>query len=153
MGAAISDPGFTAQLTAQISADSKRALAMEVNRDAAEVAKGRGLRAARLRAIKADIAQNMTGGDVSPAALARRQRVSARYIHKLFEGEGTTLSRYVLDLRLAHVHRLLADPRHADRMISTLAFEAGFGDLSYFNREFRRRYGATPSDVRAMAGT
>jgi AraC-like DNA-binding protein len=29
--------------------------------------------------------------------------------------------------------------------------EAGFGDLSYFNRAFRRRYGASPSDVRAPA--
>lgn len=29
-----------------------------------------------------------------------------------------------------------------------LAFWVGFGDLSYFNRAFRRRYGATPSDIR-----
>jgi len=32
-----------------------------------------------------------------------------------------------------------------------VAFDAGFGDLSYFNRVFRRRFGATPSDVRAAA--
>ena len=32
-------------------------------------------------------------------------------------------------------------------MISTIAFETGFGDLSYFNLAFRRRYGLTPSDV------
>jgi AraC-like DNA-binding protein len=129
------------------------ALAIGAARDVADVALRRGVRAARLCAIKADIAQNLAVGDLSPAALARRQRISPRYIHKLFESEGTTLSRYVLGLRLARVHRLLVDPRRSDRMISTLAFEAGFGDLSYFNREFRRRYGATPSDVRAMAGT
>ena len=29
-----------------------------------------------------------------------------------------------------------------------MAFECGFGDLSYFNRAFRRRYHATPTDVR-----
>ena len=34
-------------------------------------------------------------------------------------------------------------------MIRTIAFEAGFGDLFYFNHVFRRRYGATPSDIRA----
>jgi AraC-like DNA-binding protein len=33
--------------------------------------------------------------------------------------------------------------------VSSVAFEVGFGDLSYFNRTFRRRFGATPSDVRA----
>ena len=46
---------------------------------------------------------------------------------------------------------MLIDPRYADRGISAVAYEAGFGDLSYFNRTFRRRYGATPSDVRAAA--
>jgi AraC-like DNA-binding protein len=30
-----------------------------------------------------------------------------------------------------------------------VAFDAGFGDLSYFNRVFRRCYGSTPSEVRA----
>ncbi|MFC4844519.1 helix-turn-helix domain-containing protein [Bradyrhizobium sp. GCM10023182] len=30
-----------------------------------------------------------------------------------------------------------------------IAFECGYGDLSYFNRSFRQRYGATPSDIRA----
>jgi AraC-like DNA-binding protein len=31
------------------------------------------------------------------------------------------------------------------------AFAAGFGDVSYFYRAFRRRYGMLPSDVRAQA--
>jgi len=57
----------------------------------------------------------------------------------------------VLGGRLAHVHRMLTDPRYGDRSISAVAYEAGFGDLSYFNRTFRRRYGATPSDVRESA--
>jgi AraC-like DNA-binding protein len=33
------------------------------------------------------------------------------------------------------------------------AFDAGFGDLSHFNRAFRARYGTRPSDVRAAAQT
>ena len=35
--------------------------------------------------------------------------------------------------------------------IAGIALDAGFGDLSYFNQAFRRRYGAAPSDVRAQA--
>jgi AraC-like DNA-binding protein len=37
---------------------------------------------------------------------------------------------------------------HSGRAISTIAFELGFNDLSYFNRTFRRRYSATPSEIR-----
>jgi AraC-like DNA-binding protein len=73
-------------------------------------------------------------------------------VHKLFEGEGTTLSRFVLGKRLARVHAMLAEPRYAEWTIGAIAYQAGFGDLSTFNREFRRRYGATPSEVRATAG-
>jgi AraC-like DNA-binding protein len=57
------------------------------------------------------------------------------------------LSRFVLLQRLASVHRMLTDSRHAGSSIGALAYGAGFGDLSTFNREFRRCYGATPSDV------
>jgi AraC-like DNA-binding protein len=35
--------------------------------------------------------------------------------------------------------------------ISDIAAEAGFSEVTAFNRAFRRRYGATPSDVRAGA--
>jgi AraC-like DNA-binding protein len=35
-----------------------------------------------------------------------------------------------------------------ERTISAIAFAAGFGDLSHFNRAFRRHFGKTPSDTR-----
>ncbi|RUZ88595.1 AraC family transcriptional regulator, partial [Mesorhizobium sp. M7A.F.Ca.US.003.02.2.1] len=125
------------------------ALAMGATRDAAEIARGRGVRVARLRAIKAEITAH--GGDLSAEDIARRHRLSARYIRKLFESEGTSLSDFMLCQRLLRAHRMLSNPRHAGRSITAIAFEAGFNDLSYFNRAFRRRYGATPSDVRAAA--
>jgi AraC-like DNA-binding protein len=125
------------------------AVIVGATRDTAEIACGRGLRAARLRAVKTDITERLANGDVGATALAIRHRVSTRYIHKLFESEGTTLSQYVLGQRLARVHRLLSDPRYADRTIGALAFQVGFGDLSTFNHAFRRHYGLTPSDVRA----
>jgi AraC-like DNA-binding protein len=123
------------------------ALAVGATRDAAEIAAGRGLRAARMRAIKADVAQNLEG-DVSANALSVRHRVSPRYIRKLFEGENTSLSQFVLGQRLIRVHRMLSDPRYAHRAIGEIALAVGFGDLSTFNRDFRRRFGMTPSGVR-----
>jgi AraC-like DNA-binding protein len=117
-------------------------------RDAGQVAAGRGVQVARLRAVKADIVRNLGTAEVTADALAARHSVSPRYIRKLFEAENTSLSRFVRDQRLTRVHRLLTDSRHAHRTISELAFAVGCGDLATFNRDFRRRFGMTPSEVR-----
>jgi len=124
------------------------AVTLGATRDATALAEGRGIRAARLRAIKSDIEAHLAHDDLSPGAVARRQRVSDSYIRKLFESEGTSFSQFVLSRRLARAHRMLMDPRWADRSIASIAFDVGFGDLSYFNRTFKRLYGASPSEVR-----
>ncbi|WP_162240931.1 AraC family transcriptional regulator [Bradyrhizobium tropiciagri] len=124
------------------------ALVIGASRDGEVFAEGRGLAAARLAAVKADVGERIGEYSLSLAAVARRQKIAPRQIQRLFAGEGTTFSDFVLDRRLVRAHSLLSDPRSSGRSISTIAFEAGFGDLSYFNRTFRQRYGATPSDIR-----
>jgi AraC-like DNA-binding protein len=127
------------------------ALTLGATRDAAVEAEARGGRAARLHAIKDDIARHLAHGDVSLGAVAARQRVTTRYVQKLFETDGTSFGAYVLDRRLAHAHDLLSNPRHTAEKVAGVAFAAGFGDVSYFYRAFRRRYGMLPADVRAQA--
>lgn len=127
------------------------ALTLGPTRDAAQIAEDRGVRAARLHAVKDDIARNLSEQDISVAAIAARHRVSPRYLHKLFESEGMTFSEFVLDQRLARAHQLLSDPRRAREKIASVALDAGFGDISYFYRAFRRRYDLLPTDVRAQA--
>jgi AraC-like DNA-binding protein len=127
------------------------AVAAGATRDGYAIAEGRGIRAARLRAIMSDITANLLDCDLTVAAVAQRQRVTPRYLHKLFEGEELTFSTFVLSQRLSRAHRMLCDPRFGDRSISSVAFDVGFSDLSYFNRTFRRRYDATPSDIRHSA--
>lgn len=124
------------------------ALALGAARDGA---KARGASAARLHAIKADIADNLARDDLSVATVAARHRLPVRYVQRLFEADGMTFTDFVLDARLASAHRVLIDPRRANLKIAAIASEAGFGDPSYFNRTFRRRYAASPSDVRAQA--
>jgi AraC-like DNA-binding protein len=127
------------------------ALAIGAGRDAAEVARGRGLRAARLNAAKCEIARRLAEEGLAIADVAGRLGVTARYTQRLFESEGTTFTEYVARQRLALAYRLLSNPGLLDRSITTIAFDVGFGNLSHFNRLFRRNYGATPSDVRAGA--
>jgi AraC-like DNA-binding protein len=127
------------------------ALALGASRDAAEIANGRGLRAARLHSIKADIRTSLGEQGLSLTAIAARHGVTPRYVQTLFAGEGPTFSQFLLGERLALVHQMLRSPLHVARSTSAIAYDASFGDLSHFNRTFRRRYGATPSDVRAAA--
>jgi AraC-like DNA-binding protein len=110
-----------------------------------------GLRAARLRSIKDHILERMAHHDLTLADVSRSQQISESYIRRLLAENGTTFTDFVLGGRLTRAHHMLIDPQHADRSISAVAYEAGFGDLSYFNRTFRRRYGATPTDIRKAA--
>jgi AraC-like DNA-binding protein len=126
-------------------------LAIGATRDAETIASGRGVPAARLRAIKADIVRNFADRQLSIEAVALRNGITPRYVSMLLEGDATTFSEFVLAQRLHRAHLMLTDQRWSDRTVSSVAFDAGFGDLSYFNRAFRRRYGATPSDVRRKA--
>ncbi len=105
--------------------------------------------AARLRLVKADIARHLFDPGLDIGDVARRQQVSPRYIQQLFAREGTTFSDHVRGARLDAALKRLADPRQVGQPISHIAFEAGFGDLSTFNRAFRKRFGRTPRDVRA----
>jgi AraC-like DNA-binding protein len=50
----------------------------------------------------------------------------------LFESEGTTFSRFLLDQRLARAHRMLSHPRLAER--SAIAYEAGWRCLEFQSR-------------------
>lgn len=124
------------------------ALVLGATRDGTVLAEGRGLRAARLQAIKRHIADNLGAGRLTVGEVAARHRVAPRYVQRLFESEGTTFSEYVLNERLALAFRKLADPAHASWTVSAIALDAGFGDVSYFNRCFRRRFGMRPSDAR-----
>jgi len=109
----------------------------------------RGVPAARLRAAKAFVTQQLGHRDLSAATVAAHLGVTPRYVHMLFETETRSFSEFVLAQRLALARRMLTDPRWIGRPISAIAFDAGFADLSHFNRTFRRRFGATPSEIRA----
>jgi transcriptional regulator GlxA family with amidase domain len=127
------------------------ALMIGATRDAADVAQGRGLKAARLASIKQDIAGNIDRADLSVNTVAARHNLTPRGLQRLFETEGTTFTGYLVGQRLARAHGLLSDLSRSADKISVIAWDCGFGDISHFNHLFRQRYGLAPSDVRARA--
>lgn len=124
-------------------------LALGATRDNWVEAQGRGVRAARRRAVMAAIAEGATDLDLRPDDVARRVGISAGYMRKLLAEEQQSFSGLLMERRLALARDCLCDARQGKRLISDIAFACGFGDLSYFNRAFRKHYGATPSEVRA----
>jgi AraC-like DNA-binding protein len=112
-----------------------------------------GARAARRSAILREIERRSGDPDLSAATIAFLLRITPRYVHLLLEETGKSFTHHVLERRLEKATVLLRDPRSCHRKIADIAAEAGFSDLSYFNRSFRRRYGATPSEIRQTAGS
>lgn len=106
-----------------------------------------------LLSLKADIEASLSQPTLSLERLATTHGVTARYFQKLFEAEGRTFSDYLLERRLERAFHMLRDGHRIDRTVSTIAFDVGFGDLSYFNRTFKKRFDATPREIRARFET
>jgi len=107
----------------------------------------RGIGAARLEALKADILA-LIPAKMTLADMAARHRLSTRYIGMLFASERTSFTDFVRDARIDYAYRKLLNPSFDHLLISDIAYDAGFNDLSYFNRSFRRRFDMSPGNAR-----
>lgn len=126
------------------------ALSLGATGDGAEVARRRGGRAARLKAIKDDVDAHLLDPRLSVDWITGRHGISARYLRALFADERMSFADFVTHRRLHLAWRRLMNPRLAPLPISAIAYESGFNDLSWFNRAFRRRFGMTPSQAREL---
>jgi AraC-like DNA-binding protein len=87
-------------------------------------------------------------GDLSLQRLSDQQRVSARYIQKLFQTANLSFSQYLRQRRLEHCRADLASTAHRNLSISEICFRWGFNDAAHFSRSFRADYGVTPRAYR-----
>ena len=129
------------------------ALLLGAKGDARHLAQQRGARAARLAAILREIERRSGDPGLNAATIALSLGVTPRYVHLLLEETGKSFTHHVLERRLDKATAMLRGPRWRHRKIADIAAEAGFTDLSYFNRAFRRHFGATPSDIRQTASS
>jgi AraC family transcriptional regulator, positive regulator of tynA and feaB len=89
-----------------------------------------------------------TNCDITIHKMASDLKASSRQLQRAFTPLGITPTEYLLQKRLTHACQALKQKRAmGDRvLISTIAFNAGFNDLSYFNRVFRNTFECTPSE-------
>jgi AraC-like DNA-binding protein len=127
-------------------------VALALGGDTLELEEQSGVRAARLGAILQAIANQTSNLGLSAATIAAQLGITPRYVHLLLEQSGQTFTQHVLQKRLEKARELLGGDEGQDRKIADIALEAGFADLSHFNRAFRRHFGDTPSGARANNG-
>ncbi len=108
------------------------------------------LRRGHLIIVKDHILANLADPDLSPAQIAAAKRISVRYLHVLFEDEGTTVQQYIIRQRLIRCKRELDNPKMAHRTITDIAYGWGFKNAAHFSRRFKAEFGLSPSDCRAV---
>jgi AraC-like DNA-binding protein len=135
------------QMTARHMVDLV-ALLLRTNRDKTQLAVQQGYSAVRLRLIQIEVLDRLHDTSLTVASVAQSVGLSPKQVQRLFESSGTTFTEFVLEQRLLSVRRLLSTPSGRHDKIGTVAYSVGFGDLSYFNRSFRGRFGMTPSEWR-----
>jgi AraC-like DNA-binding protein len=104
--------------------------------------------AARRAKVLDVIADRFQDPELSVAAVADTLRISPRYVQRLLGTLGTTFTAHVTELRLQFVLKLLTEHERRPRRIADIALEAGFSDVSNFNRSFKSRFGDTPRNMR-----
>ena len=124
------------------------ALVLGVNEECEIIAGDRGVKQARYQAMRNYIRLRMFDADLSADVVARHFNISPQYLRKIFSEFNLTFTDYLNAVRLDWVYQNLANPTHSRNYISTLAYRAGFSNLAWFNRAFKRRFGRSPSEVR-----
>ena len=99
--------------------------------------------------IKAHVLARLRDPELNVKAIARELRTSASTVHRVWAGNGCSLSEWIWASRFEAARRDLCNPTMANRSVSEIAYSWGFNDAAHFSRGFRARFGLSPRDFRS----
>jgi AraC-like DNA-binding protein len=134
----------TRQLTDLVLAALSRAAGEPLPDDVAG-----GVAGARMRLVEEIIRRHHADPLLNARRIAAIAGHSPRYVQMLLARKGTTVTEAIHAARLEAALEKLTSPGWSHRRISEIAYAVGYTDPSHFVRVFRRRYGTTPSGMRA----
>ena len=92
------------------------------------------------------ILNDSLAGKVSVSSLSKKVNLSAAQLRQLFKKDtGQSPMRYLKNLRICKAEELL---RTTFLSIKEIVFLSGFGDVSHFVRDFKKRHRETPTVFR-----
>ena len=103
------------------------------------------------RRVSAFIEDHLGDPNLSCEMIASAQRISQRYLRKIFETSSQSVSELIWTRRLDQAKRDLADPLLSHVAITAIGYDLGFKDAAHFSRSFKTKFGLTPRDYRAAA--
>lgn len=85
--------------------------------------------------------------EISLEELARMFHIDSSYLSHLFvKRTGVSFSYFRNSVRIQQAKKMLADTQ---KSVSEIAYEVGYGSVSYFNRVFKEHVGMTPQKFRS----
>jgi AraC-like DNA-binding protein len=99
--------------------------------------------------VRQFIATNLRDPRLSPEMIAEHAGISVRHLNRLFSGEPDTLCAHIFAMRLDACRTDLRRRDTEQASVSEIAYSWGFRNISHFSRNFRERFGCTPSESRA----
>jgi AraC-like DNA-binding protein len=95
--------------------------------------------------VRSVVARHLSSGRLAIGLVARELHMSARTLGRRLEGEGTTFTELVDDIRKRLALRHVGEQNQA---LSEVAFMLGFAHPAAFHRAFKRWTGLTPRRYR-----
>ncbi|MEU9118920.1 helix-turn-helix domain-containing protein [Streptomyces sp. NPDC048506] len=103
--------------------------------------------------ISAFIIEHLRDPHLGPETIASAHRISLRYLHRIFQQNGTTPRAFIRQQRLDRCRKDLADPALRHLTIHTIAARWGYPQPDGFSRTFRTATGMSPTEYRTAMHT
>jgi AraC-like DNA-binding protein len=98
-----------------------------------------------------ELIANFSNPDYSAASLNEKNNYTSDHFRRRFKAQtGTTPTAYLINLRIEHAKKLLAQKNKMNFSIKEVAHLCGFSDPYYFSRLFKEKTGSSPSGFKLI---
>ncbi|WP_229801510.1 helix-turn-helix transcriptional regulator [Tateyamaria omphalii] len=98
------------------------------------------------------IAENCNRSELNRTDVSKAIGVSVRRLNELFAEENSSIQSEIREARLQGICADLTDPRLTHVPVADIAFSRGIENAQHFSRQFKARFGQTPTRYRSNKG-